>query len=113
MIKKIKEIYRILFPLNLTEHQKFDAVLLENKSVSTVKKVKDRYKLEINHNFSVLVRDQNHSDFKIFQQIFSNGEYESVMHLLKQNKEKLVWIKYYLHSLVNNFFRIKTHQLTK
>ncbi|MGZ9735432.1 glycosyltransferase [Flavobacterium sp. GNP002] len=33
--------------------------------------------------------------------------------LIKQKKEKLFWIKYYLHSLVNNFFRIKTHQLTK
>lgn len=85
MIKKIKKIYRILFPHNLTDHQKFEAVLLENKSVSTVEKLKDRYKLEINHNFSVLVRDQNHSDFKVFQQIFSNGEYESVMHLLKLN----------------------------
>lgn len=85
MIKKIKKIYRILFPLNLTDNQKFEAVLFENKSVSTVEKVKDRYKLGINRNFSVLVRDQNHSDFKVFQQIFSNGEYESVMHLLKLN----------------------------
>lgn len=85
MIKKLKKIYRILFPKKITQQKIFENILLENKCVSKVEKINNRYKVEINRRFSVLLRDWEHSDFKVFQQIFSNEEYESVMCLLKLN----------------------------
>lgn len=85
MIKKLKKIYRILFPKTITGDQKLETMLLENKYVSKVEKVINGFKVEINHDFSILIRDLNHSDFKVFQQVFNYGEYESVMHLLNLN----------------------------
>lgn len=85
--KKIRKIYRILFPLQLTEKEKFVNRLVSNSMVEIVEQeVENCYKVKLKNKLELYVRDENHSDYSVFQQIFNFEEYKTVLSLLKLNK---------------------------
>ena len=82
--KKIRKIYRILFPLQLTEKEKFVNRLVSNSMVEIVEQeVENCYKVKLKNKLELYVRDENHSDYSVFQQIFNFEEYKTVLSLLK------------------------------
>lgn len=85
--KKIRNIYRILFPLQLTEKEIFVNRLVSNSIVESVEQeVENCYQVKLRDKLELYVRDENHSDYGVFQQIFNFEEYKTVLSLLKLNK---------------------------
>lgn len=84
--KKLRKIYRILFPLQLTEKQFFVNRLVSNSIVESIKQVVENcYQVKLHNGLVLYIRDENHSDFSVFQQIFNFEEYKTVLSLLKLN----------------------------
>ena len=84
--KRIRKIYRILFPLQLTEKQIFVNRLVSNSIVESIKQfVENCYQVKLHNGLVLYIRDENHSDFNVFQQIFNFEEYKTVLSLLKLN----------------------------
>lgn len=85
--KKIRKIYRILFPLQLTDKQIFVNRLVSNSIVECVsQEVGNYYKVLLHDKLELYLRDENHSDYSVFQQIFNFEEYKTVLSLLKLNE---------------------------
>lgn len=84
--KKLRKIYRILFPLKLTEKQIFVNRLVSNSVIESVsQEVENNYQVQLQDKLELYVRDENHSDYSVFQQIFNFEEYKTVLSLLKLN----------------------------
>jgi FkbM family methyltransferase len=83
--KKLRKIYRILFPLHLTEAQIFKNKLLSNSLISNIEDDNDSYIITFSKNHKVVVRNQNHSDYDVFKQIFNFEEYKIILSLLSNN----------------------------
>ncbi|OOV29291.1 hypothetical protein BXU11_05070 [Flavobacterium sp. LM5] len=85
-LRKLRKIYRILFPLQQTEKQIFVNRLVSNSIVESIKQVVENcYQVKLQNGLVLYVRDENHSDFSVFQQIFNFEEYKTVLSLLKLN----------------------------
>ena len=86
ILKKIRKIYRILFPLQLTKNEIFVNRIVSNSIVASIKKdVENCYQVKLQNGLELYVRDQKHSDYSVFQQIFNFEEYKTVLSLLKLN----------------------------
>ena len=83
--KKLTKIYRILFPLQLTESQIFKNKLLSNPLISNIEDDNDTFIITFSKNYKVVVRNHNHSDYDVFKQIFNFEEYKMVLSFLKLN----------------------------
>jgi FkbM family methyltransferase len=83
--KKLRKIYRILFPLQLTERQIFKNKFLSNPLISNIEEDNDTYIITFSKNYKVVVRNHNHSDYEVFEQIFNFGEYDIVASILQTN----------------------------
>lgn len=85
-LKKIRKIYRILFPLKLTEKQIFVNQLQSNPIIESIElDLAHNYKVRLPYNQELLVRDEKHSDYSVFQQIFNFEEYKTVLSILELN----------------------------
>lgn len=90
--KKLRKIYRILFPIDVTHPAYFQNQLIQNSLVAHVeKKDNNLFSLLLKNNLKVTVRGNNHSDYSVFKQIFNFEEYKLIYTLLKNN-----------HSFLNN-----------
>jgi FkbM family methyltransferase len=83
--KKIRKIFRIIFPLEKSQESVFENKLRSNELLSDFEKENDGYKIKVKDNFELFIRDGTHSDLKVFEQIFNNLEYNAVLQLLILN----------------------------
>lgn len=83
--KKIKKIFRILFPVELSKTELFEKNLKSNKLISNFWKENSYYILEVENSFKVVLRDYNFSDYNVFFQIFNLKEYDLALTMLSNN----------------------------
>lgn len=80
MKKKIKQIAKIILSKKLNEIQYFENKLATNTAIKSFKKIDDLYyEVELISNDKVVIRNQKHSDFSVFRQIFNEKEYGLVL----------------------------------
>lgn len=88
MKKKIKQIAKIILSKKLNEIQYFEQKLATNDVVKSFKKIDDLYyEVELISNDKVVIRNQMHSDYSVFKQIFNEQEYGLILKtfLLNEN----------------------------
>ncbi|MEN2400339.1 FkbM family methyltransferase [Flavobacterium sp. MC2016-06] len=90
-LKKLKKIYRILFPLKISVHESFVNNLLSNHLIKEVQKNDNLFFLKIKNDLQLYLRDENHSDYSVFNQIFKDEEYKTVSSILKNNEESSIY----------------------
>ncbi len=84
--KKLRKIYRILIPLQLKENELFRNQLKSNPLIKQIgNEIKNCYSVLLENNLIVFIRNQNHSDYNVFKQIFNFEEYKIVASILQQN----------------------------
>lgn len=86
-LKKLRKIYRVLFPIKSSPCQIFINNLKVNKQIKDFEKIGKLYTLILQNDRKLYCRDQNHSDYSVFNQIFSLEEYRTVFSVLNINKE--------------------------
>lgn len=86
-LKKLRKIYRVLFPIKLSHNQNFINNLKGNKQIKDFEKEGGLYIFILQNNQKIYCRDQNHSDYSVFDQIFNKEEYSDVSSVLNLNKE--------------------------
>ncbi|MCC9061724.1 FkbM family methyltransferase [Flavobacterium piscisymbiosum] len=86
-LKRLRKIYRALFPIKLSGYQIFINNLNTNKHIIDFKKVENLYTLVLQNGKKLYCRDQNHSDYYVFNQMFSLEEYSTVSSVLNINEE--------------------------
>lgn len=85
-MKKIRKIYRILFPINTTGIPYFENQLANNSNIKSFQKTADfLYEITLNSNKKIYLRNQNHSDYEVFKQIFNFEEYRIILNLITLN----------------------------
>lgn len=83
--KKVRKIYRILFPLKMSEQKIFENNLQHNNKIKDFVKKNNAYEISLNTNHKLIIRNSKHSDYEVFKQIFNYEEYKIVLSLLKNN----------------------------
>lgn len=86
-LKKLKKIYRVLFPIRLSLDQIFTHNLSINKQIKDFEKEGRLYTLILQNDKRIYCRDQNHSDYSVFIQIFNQEDYLTVSSILNLNIE--------------------------
>jgi len=86
-LKKLRKIYRVLFPIELSPYQIFINNLNANKQIVNFEKVGNLYSLILQNGKKLYCRDQNHSDYSVFNQMFNLEEYSTVSSVLNLNKD--------------------------
>ncbi len=85
--KKLRKIYRILFPAKYTELDLFEQKLSQNNLIKAYSKEKNVYNVELFDGKRLFLRDYNYSDYEVFEQIFNFKEYEIFVNLFNLNNE--------------------------
>lgn len=85
-IEKLKKIHRFLFPKIYSPSELFVQKIKRNKEISFFEKQNESYLLRLQNGLTLNVRDENHSDFLVFEQIFNYKEYEIVLGLITLNQ---------------------------
>lgn len=92
--KKLRKIYRIIFPKKFTKSELFANTLESNVLIKTFIKSDFIYELELIDGLKLFLRDHNYSDYEVFKQIFNNKEYGIVLNMMNLNqdfeKEKII-----------------------
>lgn len=84
--KKLRKIYRILFPKHQSEVSVFENNLNSNHKVEKFKVTENKeYLVELKNKSKVIVRDYTHSDYDVFKQIFNFEEYRIVVSIFQLN----------------------------
>jgi FkbM family methyltransferase len=83
---KLRKIYRIIFPMRFTALENLNNKL-NSDSIKVVSFKNDLYKVTLKNNLTIILRDETHSDIKVFKQIFINQEYALVQKLMTLNAE--------------------------
>ena len=65
-LKKLRKIYRVLFPKKVTDTEFFESKLKSNHVITSFNKINTRYILNINNAFNLVLRNQNFSDYEVF-----------------------------------------------
>ncbi|MFA9189972.1 FkbM family methyltransferase [Flavobacterium sp. FZUC8N2.13] len=86
-LKKLRKIYRVLFPIKFSPCQIFINNLKVNNHIKSFEKEGKLYTFILQNNQKIYCRDQNHSDYSVFNQVFSFEEYSTVSSVLNLNKE--------------------------
>ncbi len=93
-LKKLRQVYRILVPLQQTKEQQFENLLRSNSLITHFAKKGLRYVVKVANSFTVLMRNHEHSDYEVFKQIFNFKEYDTVLKMMNMNsnfqKEKII-----------------------
>lgn len=85
LIKKVRKIYRILFPAVYSMQDILENCLRPGKVVKNVTQIDGRYKVQMWDDAELIVRDSNHSDYLVFNQIFNMKEYEGISRMISLN----------------------------
>lgn len=84
--KKFRKIYRILFPINASfKILKND--LIESELLKSILEKDGHYEILLHDETKVIVRNQRHSDAKVFKQIFLEEEYSTIKSLMLLNHD--------------------------
>ncbi|WP_289663015.1 FkbM family methyltransferase [Flavobacterium panacagri] len=86
-LRKLKKIYRKVFPVRLSGSDFFTNVLRSNIVINNFEKVNQLYALHLQNGRELFCRDHMHSDYSVFNQIFVSEEYKTVSSILKLNIE--------------------------
>ena len=65
--KKLRKIYRIVFPLYTTEEQKFENNLRLNNKIKDFSKHTNSYQITLNNDHKLIIRGHKHSDYSVFK----------------------------------------------
>lgn len=84
--KKLRKIYRILFPLHLYDGQEFENRLHEHFLIQQFEKKDTFYEVSTVDGITLSMRGKDHSDFMVFNQIFRYHEYHSIIRTLLLNE---------------------------
>ena len=85
MLKKAKKIFRILFPKKISVEKQFEERLKNNVLISDFKRSTDQYLVTLSNGLNLYIRNYNFSDYKVFQQIFEQKEYDIVLKMVLTN----------------------------
>ncbi|MFV5698668.1 FkbM family methyltransferase [Flavobacterium sp. ZT3R17] len=83
--KKARKIFRLLFPKRISETQLFENKLRSNILIKNFVLIQDKYEIELLNGVKLFLRNQNHSDYEVFVQIFNFEEYKLIVSILKSN----------------------------
>jgi FkbM family methyltransferase len=85
--KKLRKVYRILFPLKLSDEKLFENTLFENSVIKSFQKnLNGNYDITTIDGFKLQMRNQLHSDYLVFNQIFKDHEYKGILKALILNE---------------------------
>ncbi len=84
-LKKLRKIFRILFPKKYTDTEAFELNLCQNHLIANYSKEEDVYKVKLIDGNQLFLRDYNYSDYDVFKQIFNYKEYQIILDLFKLN----------------------------
>ncbi len=87
MINKIKKVIRIFFPKKISFLELFEYDLKRNNLVLNFEKTNDNYLVNLKNGLKLFMRNHNHSDYKVFKQIFNHKEFEVVLKMILLNKK--------------------------
>lgn len=85
MMKKIKKIFRIIFPKKITEQQFFENKLINNDLIESFSKNSEEYQVVLKNGLQLIIRDFHYSDYDVFDQIFIFKEYDSILKMFLLN----------------------------
>ena len=85
-LKKLRTIYRVLFPVKIDKTELFENNLNSNNKILDFVKKNDTYKITLFNKSTLELRNHKHSDYNVFKQIFNSEEYKLVLSLLTENK---------------------------
>jgi len=83
--KKLRKIYRILFPKKIKNSERFELGLQNNPLISDFEKSGTVYNLQMITGNTVVSRSESYSDYLVFQQIFNQQEYDVIIKLFELN----------------------------
>ena len=84
-LKKIRKIFRILFPKQMSVIQLFEFKLRSNNLIDSFFYEEDKYFLNLKNNIKLYLRGEKHSDYEVFDQIYNKEEYGIISSLLMNN----------------------------
>lgn len=84
-LKKLRKIYRILFPTKLSQKEIFLNDLQSNNLIINYEKIDTFFLLTLFQGRQLFLRDFKYSDYLVFNQIFRDEEYKVVASLLKHS----------------------------
>lgn len=94
-LKKIKKALRIYFPKKDTSSKIFENRLRNNDQIVSFKKEIGYYIITLKNGTFLKMRDENFSDYLVFEQIYNFKEYEIILSIIRLNnflEEKMVII---------------------
>jgi FkbM family methyltransferase len=83
--KKLRKIYRIIFPKKITPSEHLENQLRQNNEIESYTKDKEHYLAKLDNSLMLKIRNENHSDYLVFQQVFNFKQYEIIINLIKLN----------------------------
>lgn len=86
-LKKLRKIFRILFPKKYSDLETFELKLSQNNLISNYQKDGYLYEIKLIDGNTLFIRDYHFSDYEVFSQIFNFKEYQIILDLIKLNKE--------------------------
>jgi FkbM family methyltransferase len=88
--KKLKAIYRIIRPINITTDRYYENSLKLLPKFKSLEQTAGIYVVDFDFGIKIGLRNKNHSDLDVFRQIFILEEYDVISSLIKLNNSKLV-----------------------
>ncbi len=91
--KKLRKVYRIFFPKHFSTLEVLSNKL-ETDAIKEIIQVEDLFQVTFQNDIRVIVRNEKHSDSKVFHQIFILEEYALILKLMTLNsvfdKQKII-----------------------
>lgn len=82
---KLRKFYRRLFPLKISESERFYSNLMKLSSIRAIEYNQGNYFLTTEKDNILNVRNERHSDYLVYRQIFENQEYLPVLKIIDLN----------------------------
>jgi FkbM family methyltransferase len=86
ILKKLRKVYRVFFPKAYTASELFENKLKTNGEITFFEKKGRSYEITLRCGIKLKVRDENFSDYLVFEQIFNFKEYQIVLGLIQLNQ---------------------------
>jgi FkbM family methyltransferase len=83
MLTKIKTAFRVFFPKTEIAKVKFENDLNNNSLIEKFDVNQGLYTILLSNNSTLHIRNEAHSDYKVFCQILNNEEYQLIISILK------------------------------
>ncbi|WP_298343659.1 FkbM family methyltransferase [uncultured Algibacter sp.] len=85
--KKIRKVFRIFFPKKFSSTELFEHQLHHNREIVSFIKEHDSYLVKLKNTLTIKMRNENHSDYMVLQQVFNLKQYEIITSLIKSNQK--------------------------